>query len=422
MLTIMQEKIIADHILEKMSLENVFKILQDNLFPMLTDEEVEYSNQLQEFCMDLEPKIDRSKAVYELFPELGKHGYMQRINKWNDFTPYGMKKDILLGLQLSCLDCQLELGRLSSGILCANPTFHYFHEGGESSDIQKIQDDLMSGKKVGSIGITEPENGSDSVNMKTRCTKVDDGVVYNGEKVFTTNGAKADYFVVYGVYDTSNPRGSMVQSMIKREWGVETRRLKINSVPRIHIAHTILNNVKVPKEFILADDGKGYNRLFEGLVPERLGLIGSALGVSWTGLIYAIIYTNLRHQFGQPILNFQGVGFTLADLLSRLTAATSLALQAATIYDEKVLFAEKRSPAAEKWVAGVSSQAKYLCSRLSHDILYEVQQQMGGISVTDNTLVDDLCDASKIEEVVGGARNIQLFIIQNALRRYKNML
>ncbi|MHA1293100.1 MAG: acyl-CoA dehydrogenase family protein [Promethearchaeota archaeon] len=418
-----QEKIIDDKILEKMTLENLFKILNDNLFALLNEEEKQYCLELQNFCLELEIKIDKNKDVYELFPELGKHGYMQRINKWKDFVPYGMKKEILLGTHLSCLDSQLELARLASGILCGNPTFHYYHHGGQSDEIYKIQDDLMAGNKIGCIGITEPNRGSDAVNMTTKCYKQEDGsILFEGEKVFTTNGPKADYFCCYGVYDEEHPRQSMVQAMLKREFGVETKRLKINAVPRVHIAHTYLRNVKVPKEYILADDGLGYTRLFEGLVPERLGIIGSGVGICWAALIYGIIYTNFRRQFGQEIIKYQGVGFSLADLLSQTTAATSLALQAATIYDEKVLFAERKSSAAEKWVAGVSSQGKYLISKLTHDVCYTVQQQMGGISVTDNTPVDELTDTSKIEEVIGGARNIQLFIIQNSLRRYLHLI
>ncbi|MEJ2251815.1 MAG: hypothetical protein P8Y97_19430, partial [Candidatus Lokiarchaeota archaeon] len=85
-----QEKIIDDQILEKMSLENVFKIFNDNVFPMLNEEEKEFCNELQEFCLELDPKIDKTKDVYDLFPELGKKGYMQRINLWKDFKPYGM--------------------------------------------------------------------------------------------------------------------------------------------------------------------------------------------------------------------------------------------------------------------------------------------------------------------------------------------
>ena len=95
-----QEKIIDDQILEKMSLENVFKIFNDNVFPMLNEEEREYCQELQEFSLDLHPKIDKSKDVYGLLPELGKRGYIQRINPWKDFKPYGMKKEILLGTHI----------------------------------------------------------------------------------------------------------------------------------------------------------------------------------------------------------------------------------------------------------------------------------------------------------------------------------
>jgi len=98
-------------------------------------------------------------------------------------------------------------------------------------------------------------------------------VIYNGEKVYTTNAPKADYFCTYGVYDTANPRDTMVQAMIKRDFGVRTERLKINSVPRVHIAHTFFENAKIPNDYILADDGLGYVRLFEGLVPERLSIV-----------------------------------------------------------------------------------------------------------------------------------------------------
>ena len=417
-----QEKIINDEILEKMSLENVFKIFNDNVFPMLNSEEREYCNELQEFCLDLHPKIDKSKDVYYLLPELGKRGYIQRINPWKDFKPIGMKQEILLGAHISLLDPQLELARLASGILCGNPTFHYYEHGGESSIPQKVQDELLSGQKIGCIGITEPERGSDAVNLTTTCKKTDEGVIYNGEKVYTTNGAVADYFACYGVYDKSNPRDTMVQAIIAREFGVKTERLKINSVPRVQISHTILDNVLVPMDYVLADDGLGYKRLFEGLVPERLSIMGSGVGICWSGLIYGIIYTNLRKQFGKPVIRYQGVGYGLADLLTKCNAATALALQAATVYDEKILFTENPSKEAEKWVAAISSQGKYYLAKLTHEVCYEVQQHVGGISVTDNTPIDELCDVSKIEEVIGGARNIQLLLIQSQIQRYTGLL
>jgi butyryl-CoA dehydrogenase len=418
----MQEKIINDQILEKMTLENVFKILNDNLFPILNEDEKDFCKDLQNFCLDLHPKIDKSKDVYELFPALGKGGYIQRINKFRDFEPYGMKTEVLLATHLSCLDSQLELARLASGILCGNPTFQH----GETDEILKVQEELMTGQAVGCIGITEPERGSDAVNMTSKCYKTEDGsqVVYNAEKVFTTNGPKSKYFVTYAVYNEANPRGTMVQAMVSRDFKGEiiTNRLKIDYVPRVHISHTIMRDVQIPIIYVLGDDGKGYNHLFDGLVPERLGIMGSGLGICWAALIYGIIYSNLRKQFGQTILSYQGVGFSLAELLARTSSATSLAFSAASIYDKNILFADNPSKQAEKWVAGISSQGKFLVARLSADITYTVQQMVGGISVTDNLEIQELAATSYIEEVIGGARNIQLLIIQNGLRRYLGLL
>lgn len=417
----MQEKIIKDNILEKMSLENVFKILNDNIFPILNDEEREFAQKLQEFCIDLRPKIDKNKDVYDLFPILGKEGYIQRINKFKDFEPYGMKTEVLLATHLSCLDSQLELARLASGVLCANPTFHFFQHGHESEAILRVQEELITGKKIGCICITEPERGSDAVNMTTKCIRTENGVEFRGDKVFTTNGPKADYFCSYGVTNEANPRGTMIQAMLARDFGgITTKRLKIDYVPRVHIAHTIIDTT-CPNEYILGSEGQGYRNLFGGLVPERLGIMGSGLGICWASLAYGIIYTNLRLQFGQPIIKYQGVGFGLADFLSKISSATALAFQAATIYDKHILFAEKPSKEAEKWVAGISSQGKYLVAKLSAEVTYNIQNLCGGIAVTDNLDLQELASTACIEEPIGGARNIQLFIIQNAIRRYLNL-
>ncbi|MBY8981354.1 MAG: hypothetical protein KGD57_00265, partial [Candidatus Lokiarchaeota archaeon] len=83
----MQEKIIDDKILEKMTLANVYKIFNANIFPMLNEEEMQFCKEIQELCIELEPKVNASKDVYELFPELGKRGFMQRVNAWKDYKP-----------------------------------------------------------------------------------------------------------------------------------------------------------------------------------------------------------------------------------------------------------------------------------------------------------------------------------------------
>ncbi|MHA1339797.1 MAG: acyl-CoA dehydrogenase family protein [Promethearchaeota archaeon] len=409
------EKIIPDKILENMRIENVYKVLNENIFPFLNDDEREFVEELEKFCIELEPTIDYDQDVYVLFPKLGERGYVQRLNPFKNYKHHGMKYEVLLGLVLAICDAELDLARIATGILCGNPC--YLHNEGRP-EILKAYEEINLGTKIGCIGITEPTQGSDAVNMKTIVKKLDDGSIeFDGEKVFTTNGAKADYFACYGVYDPARPRETMVQCLIKREFGVETKRLGIWSAPRVHISHTFLKGVKVPPNYILGDNGKGYKILFEGLTPERITITGSGLGICWGNLIRSMLYCAQRVQFGKPIMKYQGVGFVNADLFSRLMAATSLALSLAGFYDKNILQNENPTKDDEKTAANQAAQAKYLIAKLSHEISYEVQNAMGGIALTDNLKVDRTLEVSKVQEVIGGTRNVMLLLMDGAIRR-----
>ena len=188
------------------------------------------------------------------FQSSAKEDISSALNLWRDFEPHGIFYENLTSLAVGFMDPELKFARIASGILCGNPTFHMV----VLRTLNQVQDDIMSGQKVGCICITEPNRGSDAVNMETTCEKLDDGsVAYTGTKVYTTNGAKADYFAAYAVYDTTNPRDTMVQAMFKREYGVETERLGIQSVPRVHISKTRFDGVAAPSDMILGDNGQG---------------------------------------------------------------------------------------------------------------------------------------------------------------------
>jgi alkylation response protein AidB-like acyl-CoA dehydrogenase len=411
----MLEKIIPDDILEKMNLSNIYKILNENIFPFLNSSEKQFVEDLEDFCINLDPQIDYEKDVYDLFPKLGANGYIQRMNPFQDFKQAGMKYEVLLGLILSICDAELDLARLASGILCANPCYHH-HEGREP--ILKAMEEMYSGKKIGCIGITESSRGSDAVNLGTICKKIDGGDVrFSGDKVYTTNGHIADYFTCYGVYNPANPRGSMVQALIKRTDGVTTKRLGIWSVPRVFISHTFFNDLVVPNDRILGDDGQGFKNLFEGLVPERISITGSGLGISWGNLIHGMLYSQQRVQFGQVIHKYQGVSFVIADLLAKLTAGTVMALNLAQFYDVNILNVEKPSIEAEKTSASQAAMAKYLIAKLSNEISYEVMHACGGIFFTDNVRVDRTMEVSKIQEIIGGTRNVMLLLMSGSIRR-----
>jgi acyl-CoA dehydrogenase len=403
--------ILDDDIKERLTTRNIYNIFNNFIIPLISKEEQEFLEELEDFLIkEVEPKINLNKEVYELFPILAKGNYIQRLNQYGNIEKYGMHYEILLAMATSIIDPELDLARVVSGVIFANPLFQF----GKGENIREILDQIMTGKKVGCICITERHHGSDAVNMQTYVQEEDDHLIVNGEKLYTTNGSIADYFIVYGVGNRYDPRGTMYQLLAEREFdGLQTHRLGIQSIPRVQIGQTIFNSVKIPKENIIGGRGQGYKNLFSGLVAERDAIIGSSLGISWLTAITALIYTNFREQFGKVIYDFQSVSFPITQLFTELMAATELGYKSATEYKKTLKYSD---PKFIKYNAAFSSGTKFLASNLAHKISYETQQLCGGIAFTDNLRIDKALEVSKVQEIIGGARNIQLYLVSRAIK------
>lgn len=395
--------------------ENIFKILNQFIIPLINKKERAFLEELEEYLIEkVKPHVDLSKEVYELFPILGKVNLMQRLNP-HDMRRVGFRYEMILAMCLSIIDPELDLARVVSGIIFSNPLFQY---GKQNPKIKKIFEEVITGKKIGCICITEKERGSDAVRMQTTVEDKGEYLVINGEKIFTTNGPVADYFVVYGVGDPERPRETMYQLIVERGMdGLETNRINIPSVPRVQIGQTIFNNVKVPKDNVLGAAGDGYKNLFEGLVAERGAIIGSSLGISWLVAVSALIYTNKREQFGKPIYKFQGVSLPLTQLFVKLMAATELGFKSVSMYD-KFFNDEKYYKRTDiiKFNAAFTAGTKYYTSNLAHEIAYECQQLVGGIGYTDNLPIDRALEVAKVQEIIGGSRNVQLLIVSRSIK------
>ena len=403
--------ILDDDIREKLVTKNIYEIFNNFIIPLITKEEQEFLRELEDFLIkEVEPKINLNNDVYELFPIIAKGNYIQRLNQYGDSERYGMRYEILLAMALSIIDPELDLARVVSGVIFANPLFQF----GKNERQLEILDDVMTGKKIGCICITEKYHGSDAVNMEAQIEEKEDHVIINGEKLYTTNGTVADYFLVYGVSSPYDPRGSMYQVIAERGFeGLETNRIGVQSIPRVQIGQTIFNNVKIPEENILGTRGQGYNNLFSGLVAERDAIIGSSLGISWLTAITALIYTNCRIQFGRPLYDFQAVSFPITQLFTELMAATDFGFRAASEYRKTL---EHTDLKFIKYNAAFSSGTKFLAANLAHKISYETQQLCGGIAFTDNLRIDKALEVSKVQEIIGGARNIQLYLVSRVIK------
>ncbi|MFX0142259.1 MAG: acyl-CoA dehydrogenase family protein, partial [Candidatus Hodarchaeota archaeon] len=163
--------------------------------------------------------------------------------------------------------------------------------------------------------------------------------------------------------------------------------------------------------------GKGRDHLFEGLVPERIAIAMMSICECWGAIAHAAIYANLRKQFDQIILLFQGVGFLLTDLWARTTNLTIGLLKFCEAYDEKVeKFGGELPKNISQALVASASQFKYQATKLSMKVCYEAANLMGGAGLCDNTLMHDYVNISRIQEIVGGSRQIQQYIMSLSLR------
>jgi alkylation response protein AidB-like acyl-CoA dehydrogenase len=415
---------INDEILEKMNLKNRNKFIDNNLISVLKPDHFNFLRKTQRFYERFESKnnITHDEDFYDWIPLMGKEGLISRVTRFEDiglnYDPYGITIEFLRILATDLFDPQMAMG-MGASVLAINPlTLHH-----ENVDIRlKALKELVTGEKIGCCCITEPERGSDAVHMLTTCDENEDGsYTINGQKIYQTNGPKADWAIVYACAEKDNGN-TMAQFLVNSSWeGWNVERVNIPWTPRIFIGKESFENLKVPKEYVLGPPGMGRDHLFEGLNLERLGIVALNLAEAWNAISHAVIYVNMRKQFNQEILKFQGVGFPLSDLWAKTMNLTLAFLYIAQIVDDKI---EKGTLTKEFNLALVASasQLKSQSAKLSERVCYECANLMGGAGACDNTLMHDLLGISRIQEMGGGTRQIQQYIMSLSLRQLFKML
>ncbi|MFW9864777.1 MAG: acyl-CoA dehydrogenase family protein [Candidatus Thorarchaeota archaeon] len=422
------DQVINDEILEKLSLKNRYNFINTNLMPILSQEQFSFFKKVQKFCMRFEKKNNITHGpeedVYDWIPAFGAEGYITRAHNFEmidiNYEYWGAVADFLRYLAIDMFDTQYAMGS-GATVLAINPIIEHHENVPERLEALK---DLVTGKAPGCICITEPERGSDAVHQLTVCEEQEDGsFILNGEKVYNTNAPKSKWAVAYATAEQNNGN-LMAQFLINTSWeGWICDRVNIPYVPKLFLGHERFINLRVPKEYVLGGVGKGREHLFEGLVPERIGIACGAISQCWGALSHATIYANMRKQFDQEILKFQGVGFLLTDLWARATNITLGLLKFCEAYDEKMEKFEGKIPGnISRAMVASASQFKYHCTLLSKEICYEAANLMGGAGLSDNTMMQDYVNISRIQEILGGSRQIQQYIMSMALRQLFKML
>jgi alkylation response protein AidB-like acyl-CoA dehydrogenase len=413
---------IRDDILERLDLQNRYQFLNLNLIALLNQEEYDFLKEVEKFCLRFEVDNNISHGpnedIYDWTPKFGKKGYISRIFDFDIIdqrnTPFGLTAEFIKSIAIASFDPQFLMINNFTGLVIYNL---YETHANVKTRLEALNE-LVTGKSCGCICLTEPERGSDAVHQQTICTPKKDGnYSLDGQKLYSVNAPKAKWAIVYASGETDEAK-TLGQFLVNTSWkGWECERVDIPWVPKIHIGKESLRNLKVPKEYVLAGIGKGRQNLFSGLVFERIMKAIESLSQSWAAYSYAAIYLNIRKQFKKELMFYQGVAFPISDIWAKVNVLTYGLLKFCQKYDEISLKFGGRLPQnIRNALIASASQFKYFAANLNKEVCYECANLMGGIGFTSETFMYELVNISRIQEIMGGSKQIQLYVISMALR------
>ncbi|WP_346930228.1 acyl-CoA dehydrogenase family protein [Clostridium sp.] len=347
----------------------------------------------QAFMLDQE-----SKFPTEAIEKLGKMGVLG--------TPY-LKKYGGLGLDiLSYAIAVEELSRVDGGtgvILSAHVslgTYPIFAYGTEEQK-QKYMIPLAKGEKIGAFGLTETNAGSDAGGTETTAELEGDYYILNGGKIFITNADKADTYVVFAVTTPGIGVKGISAFIVEKGWegftfGDHYDKMGIRSSAT---AELVFNNVKVPKENLLGEEGQGFKIAMGTLDGGRIGIAAQALGIAQGAYENALEYSKERIQFGKPICQQQVISFKLADMATKLRAARFLIYSAAELK-------ENHEPYSME-----AAMAKQYASDICLEVVNDALQIFGGTGYLKGMDVERAYRDAKICTIYEGTNEIQRMVI-----------
>lgn len=280
-----------------------------------------------------------------------------------------------------------------------------FLVAGNHKQKEKYLTQLASGKVLGSFGITEPSAGSDVASAQTKAEENDEGYLLNGQKVFITNAGDAEIYVILA--RTSQERTKGISLFIVEKgtpgfsFGKEENKMGMRGSVTKEI---ILENVQIPKENLLGEEGKGFSILMEVFNQTRPIVGAQATGIARGAFEYCLDYVKERKQFGKPIAQFQMVQAMLADMSMKIQASRLLVHNVSRMIDQSMTN-----------IAQHASMAKCFASDTAMEVTTDAVQLLGGYGYIKDYPVERMMRDAKITQIYEGTNQVQRVIIANEL-------
>jgi alkylation response protein AidB-like acyl-CoA dehydrogenase len=333
--------------------------------------------------------------VFKKLGELGLMGVLVPENYGGSGFGYQEYVDVIVGISKVCGSIGLSLAAHNS--LCTGHILAFGNEEQKAKWLPK----LATAEWIGAWGLTEANTGSDALRMMTTAKLEGDEYVINGTKNWITHGNTGDIAVVMVRTGESGSSAGISAIVVERgtpgfSAGKKENKLGMRASETTEM---VFDNCRVPKENLLGVEGEGFKQAMKVLDGGRISIAALSLGIAKGAYEAAVAYAKERHQFGQPIANFQGISFKLADMATEIEAAELLIRQAADMKNRGLKMTKE------------SAMAKYFASEVSVRVSTDAVQIFGGYGYTKDFPVEKFYRDSKLCTIGEGTSEIQKIVI-----------
>ncbi len=319
--------------------------------------------------------------------------------------------------ELAKVDASTGLTVSAHTTLGTSPIVHF----GNIAQKQRYVPLLATGRVLGGFGLTEPDAGSDAGGTRTTAVRKNGHYLLNGNKRFITHGSVGEIFIVTAVTDPTKGTKGISSFILTKETSdlAKAREVGIGHDPSLpamkgfragkkedklgwrasDTAELVMEDVEVPVENLLGQEGQGFVNFMRILDAGRIGIAALSLGIAEGAYEEAVRYASVRKQFGKAIAEFQGISFQLADMATEIEAGKHLMFHAAWL-------AQNGKPFSKE-----AAMAKLFCSELAMRATTKAVQVFGGYGYTKDYPVERMMRDAKICEIGEGTSEIQRLVI-----------